>query len=89
MSKRCEGCGERTAAAGSYCRTCQRQYGEAKTAVKKQNLIVDEAGGSWWVWSPKGDVLVIGKPTRQSALLALVRGEDEEDVDLPPGTRGA
>lgn len=89
MSRRCEGCGERTTASGAFCRTCQRQTGEAKAAVKKQSLIVDQAGGSWWVWSPRGDVLVIGKPTRQSALLALVRGEDEEDVDLPPGTRSA
>jgi hypothetical protein len=89
MSRRCEGCGERTTAAGAFCRTCQRQLGEAKAAVKKQSLLVDQAGGSWWVWSPRGEVLTIGKPTRQSALLSLVRGDDEEPPSMAPGTRSA
>lgn len=77
--RRCEGCGGRTAAAGSYCQTCQRQYRTALAAVKERDLLVDQAGGSWWVWSPKGEVLVIGKPTKHAAILALVRGDDVEE----------
>ncbi len=78
---RCEGCGERTKASGPLCRTCQSTLFHAKKRVKKEGLLVDMAGGSWWVWSPKGEVLVIGKPTRADALLALMRGDVEGESE--------
>jgi hypothetical protein len=33
--------------------------------------------GSWWVWSKRGDVLVIGKATRDDAIKALALGRQE------------
>jgi hypothetical protein len=78
MSHRCEGCGGRTTAMGSFCRSCQSDIFQARKRVAKENLLVDMAGGAWWVWTEKGEVLVIGKATRQAALIALTQqGADE------------
>jgi len=76
-SSHCEGCGSRTRASGDFCRSCQSALFHARKRVKREGLLVDTAGGSWWVWDPKGKVLVIGKPDKQAALLALMRGEGE------------
>lgn len=81
MSKRCEGCAIITTASGDFCRTCQRDLRAARARVSEEKLIVDTAGGSWWVWDPKGEVLVIGKSTKLTALLTLARGEDEPEDD--------
>ena len=78
-SSRCEGCGSRTTVAGSFCRSCQSTLVQARKRVKREGLLVDTAGGSWWVWDPKGTVLVIGKPNKQEALLALMRGAPAGD----------
>ena len=42
-------------------------------------MILDQAGGSWWIWNPRGDVLVSGKPTSSEAVIALAAGEDIVD----------
>jgi hypothetical protein len=82
MSKHCEGCGNKTTASGQLCRTCQSHHFHARKRVADEKLLVDTAGGSWWVWDPKGEVLVIGKATKLAALLTLHRGEDEpEEID--------
>jgi hypothetical protein len=39
--------------------------------VEKEGLMVDTAGGSWWVWDKHGKVLVIGKPTKTEAVIGL------------------
>ena len=33
---------------------------------------------SWWVWDKKGDVLVMGQPTRGDAMRALALGDTTE-----------
>lgn len=81
MSKHCEGCGNKTAASGQVCRTCRSHLFHAHKRVSNEKLLVDTAGGSWWVWDPKGEVLVIGKSTKLGALLALMRGEDEPEEE--------
>lgn len=82
-TKRCEGCGERTAASGQLCRTCRSTAFHARKRIEKEGLIVDLAGPSWWIWDKKGEVLVLGKNTRLEAILTLGRGEEPSDeVDL-------
>lgn len=79
MSHRCEGCGNRTEA-HYLCRSCKSALHHASKRIDAEGLLVDQAGGSWWVWSAKGEVLVIGKSTKLAAILALHKGEDEEDT---------
>lgn len=63
----------------SVCRTCKSSLHHAHKRIKAEGLLVDTAGGSWWVWTPKGEVLVIGRNTYFLAVLALGRGELAED----------
>lgn len=73
--KRCEGCRGRTTASGAFCRSCKSARFHALKRIEAEKLLVDTAGGAWWVWSAKGEVLVIGKPTKGAAILALALGE--------------
>lgn len=75
---RCEGCGNRTTASGVYCRSCQSKVHHAYKRIEREELLVDVAGGSWWVWTKSGGVLVIGKETKQKAVYALATGEEAE-----------
>jgi hypothetical protein len=80
---KCGGCGNRTKAY-PLCRTCKFACIRAHKRIDEEGLIVDEAGTtpelfSWWVWSAKGEVLVIGKKSRLAALLALGMGENAEE----------
>ena len=51
--------------------------------MREENLLVDQAGGAWWVWDSKGTVLVIGEDSKVKALAALDTGEPlEEDGEL-------
>ena len=77
---RCQGCGGRTCAAGGICRTCKFTHRRAYRRIKAEGLILDQAGGAWWVWDPKGAVLVIGRPTRFAAQLALINDPVEGDA---------
>lgn len=77
-SRKCAGCGHRTTASGSYCRGCQSKLFHARKRIANEGLLVDTAGGSWWVWDPKGEVLVIGKDTRLEAIHALAFGDPDE-----------
>lgn len=53
--------------------------------IKDEHLLLDQAGGSWWIWDPRGEVLVSGKPTRDAAVIALAAGDTEDD-DTEPKT---
>ena len=53
--------------------------------VREDHLVLDQAGGSWWIWDPRGEVLVAGKPTKDAAVIALAAG-DTEDEDVEPKT---
>ena len=52
-------------------------------------MILDQAGDSWWIWNPRGDVLVSGKPTAAEAVIALAAGEDSVDDDIDATTAHA
>jgi len=99
-SWRCDYCNERTKGCTGLCRTCRSALHHAWKRVKKEGLLVDLAGGSWWVWDPKGEVLVIGKSTKLKALMALILGdpdvtedeaggnEEDEPFEITPFTLG-
>jgi len=72
---KCEGCGGKTTCA-HYCQRCKSKRFHARKRIDAEGLILDEAGGAWWVWDAKGTVLVIGKNTKQEAFNALAFEED-------------
>lgn len=83
MVTKCTACGSRTSASAGYCQTCKSLRHHGLKRVKAENLLVDEAGGAWWIWDRRGDVLVSGKPTRAEAIIALARGEGDVEDDVP------
>ena len=76
-SSKCKTCNARTIASGGYCQRCKSLRHHGYKRVKEENLVVDQAGGAWWIWDPRGDVLVAGKPTRDAAIIALAAGNEE------------
>lgn len=78
-------CEARTTASSGFCQQCKSLRHHGYKRIKAENLILDQAGGSWWIWNPRGDVLVSGKPSAADAAIALARGasNEDEDDDLP------
>ena len=74
-SHACPGCGKRTTA-WRECQACQKLIRDAQQLIEDEDLIVDEAGGRWWIWDRSGEVVVTGKLTRADAIRALAYGED-------------
>lgn len=74
---KCELCTARTKGHTGRCRTCKFMVRRCYKRVEAEGLIVDVAGGSWWVWDPKGKVLVIGKATKLEAIVGLERDPAE------------
>jgi hypothetical protein len=95
-SSRCKACSAKTIASGGYCQRCKSLRHHGLKQIKDEQLLLDQAGGSWWIWNPRGDVLVSGKPTATDAVIALAAGEDNDadDADahsvrrIRTGTRG-
>ena len=85
MATRCKACGTRTTASAGYCQACKSKRHHGYKRLKEENLLLDEAGGAWWIWDPRGDVVVSGKPTRDAAIIALGGGdvEDDDKDDVP------
>jgi len=81
MATRCKACGTRTTASAGYCQGCKSKRHHGYKRLKEEKLLLDEAGGAWWIWDTRGDVVVIGKPTRDAAILALGGGDVEDDVE--------
>lgn len=81
VSTKCLGCGSRTSASAGYCQSCKSKRHHAHQRIKKEGLIVEQAGGSWWIWDKKGDVLVMGQPTKVAAINALAFGQEEDDYE--------
>lgn len=75
ITYKCQWCGHRTRASGGRCQSCKSKLFHASKRVEKEGLIVDQAGGGWWVWDAKGEVLVIGKDTKSEAYKALALGD--------------
>ena len=80
-SSKCKTCGTRTTASAGYCQRCKSLRHHGHKRLKEENLLLDEAGGAWWVWDARGDVVVAGKPTRDAAIIALGEGADADDSD--------
>lgn len=81
-SSKCTACGARTTASAGYCQRCKSLRHHGYKRLKEENLILDEAGGAWWIWDQRGDVIVSGKPTKEAAIIALGGGEDDVEDDL-------
>ena len=75
---KCAVCGNKKAGHTDYCRTHKFAIRAAIRRVNAKGLIVDQAGGAWWVWDAKGETLVIGQDSKAKALAALALGSDEE-----------
>lgn len=80
-SSKCKACGTRTSASAGFCQRCKSQKHHGYKRIKKENLILEQAGGSWWIWNSRGDVLVAGKPTAADAVIALAAGTEEDDAE--------
>jgi hypothetical protein len=79
MNTKCSLCGDQTKGSTGYCRTCKFLVRRCYKRVEKEGLVVDTAGGSWWVWDKRGTVLVIGKSTKTEAVVGLERDLVEEE----------
>jgi hypothetical protein len=80
-SSKCKACGVRTTASAGYCQRCKSLRHRGYRRIRDDQLILDEAGGAWWIWDPRGEVLVAGKPTKDAAVIALATGATDEDAD--------
>lgn len=78
---KCEHCKAQTKGCGGVCRTCKSMIHHAYKRVKKEGLLVDTAGGSWWVWDKAGKVLVIGRDSKHKAVMALGTDADASLIE--------
>jgi hypothetical protein len=76
---KCLWCGHRTQASAGRCQSCKSKRFHALQRIKDEKLLLDQAGGGWWIWDAKGDVLVTGQPTREQAIFALAHGEELDE----------
>lgn len=83
-SSRCEACDARTTSHTGYCQSCKSRRHRGYKLLKEEGLLLDEAGGAWWIWDARGDVVVSGKPTKVAAIIALGGGDVEDDADDGP-----
>ena len=74
---KCEVCGIRIRGCTGRCRTHKFAIRRAAKRVRAEGLVVDQAGGAWWVWDSKGNVLVVGESSKVKALAALDLGGEE------------
>lgn len=72
---KCEWCGARTVGCTGLCRGCKSKRHHAYARIEREGLLLDVAGGAWWVWTARGDALVTGCDTRGEAVRALATGE--------------
>ncbi len=80
-TNRCAVCGDKKTGHTDYCRTHKFAVRAGARRVAKEGLIVDRAGGAWWVWDAKGLVLVMGADTQPIALAILAAGGNVSLVD--------
>lgn len=74
---KCAVCGNKKVGHTDYCRTHKFAIRAAARRVSAEGLIVDQAGGAWWVWDAKGNTLVCGESSKARALAALAAGDEE------------
>lgn len=73
---KCTYCGGRTKASGGLCLTHKTARNRGADRVRYDNLLVDEAGGAFWVWDSRGEVLVTAQKDRTTALIVLGLGAE-------------
>lgn len=73
---RCHYCATPTSSSSGYCQGCKSKNHHAAKRIKKEGLLLDTAGGSWWVWDARGEVLIGGRDTKREAFLALAHDEE-------------
>ena len=49
MASKCKACGTRTTASAGYCQSCKSKRHHGYKRLKEENLLLDEAGGAWWI----------------------------------------
>jgi hypothetical protein len=76
---KCKACGKRTFGSTGYCQSCKSKRHHGYKRIKEEGLLLDKAGGAYWIWNSRGDVIVTGKPTAVAAVIALVEGDVEDD----------
>ncbi len=64
------GCGTRSRG-GDYCRTCKSKIQKGATRAAERGILVGEAGGSFWAWDSRGDVLEGPAESKGPIFLAL------------------
>lgn len=74
---KCDVCGTRIQGCTGHCRTHKFAIRRAARRVRAESLVVEQAGGAWWVWDAKGNTLVIGQDSKVKALAALDLGDEE------------
>lgn len=80
-TNRCLVCGDKKSGCTNYCRTHKFAVRAGARRVANDGLIVDQAGGSWWVWDAKGLVLVMAADTKPIALAILAAGGNVDQND--------
>lgn len=80
MTTRCAYCNVRITGSTRYCRTHKHALRRGARRIVPEKLIVATCGGSWWAWSPRGDVLA-NRNTRTDALIMLGSRQTIEDID--------
>lgn len=80
-ASKCAICGVRKSGCTDYCRTHKFAVRAGARRVAEEGLIVDQAGGAWWVWDARGFVLVIGQDSKPKALAVLAVGGNVDEVD--------
>lgn len=79
-SSKCTICGVRKRGSTDFCRTHRFAVRRGMRRMNEDNLIVDVAGGGWWAWTLRGEVVVIGQNSRVEVLAELGRREQPENL---------
>lgn len=78
---RCDVCDVRIRGSSGHCRTHKFAIRRAGVRLRKDGLIMDWVGNAWWIWDARGEVLVIGQPSKAKALALLDLGVLDFEVE--------
>ena len=73
---KCSNCGCETSGSTGRCRTCKSRLLRGARAARAEKLLVDVAGGSWWVWDAIG--VVLAGPGKDRAAVLIELGESRK-----------
>jgi hypothetical protein len=78
---KCSNCEVPTTGSTGRCRTCKHALIRGGRRARAEKLLVDTAGGAWWVWAPNGEVLAGPARDRVAALILLGGGLGPDSDD--------